>query len=89
MSCTRCQGLMLEEQMIDMEAGYGEMWSRSWRCFNCGHRDDAVMQHHRQEHARSMTVSQPLVMVQEFSAIPYESEFELDPEPESSESLAA
>lgn len=52
MSCTRCQGLMLEESMIDMEAGYGEMWSVSWRCFNCGHRDDAVIQHHRQTHAR-------------------------------------
>ncbi len=25
-------GLMLEEPMIDMEGGYGEMWSLSWRC---------------------------------------------------------
>jgi hypothetical protein len=46
MSCIRCQGLMLEEHLIDMEAGYGEMWSRSSRCVNCGHRDDAVIQHH-------------------------------------------
>ena len=43
MTCTRCQGLLLEEHMIDMEAGYGEMWSRGWRCVNCGHRDDAVV----------------------------------------------
>ncbi len=47
-TCTRCQGLMLEEHMIDMEGGYGEMWSHSWRCFNCGHRDDAMLQYHRQ-----------------------------------------
>lgn len=52
MTCTRCQGLMLEEQMIDMEAAYGEMWSVSARCVNCGHRDDAVMQQHRQQHAK-------------------------------------
>ena len=43
MTCIRCEGLMLEEPMIDMEADYGEMWSLSWRCFNCGHRDDAVI----------------------------------------------
>lgn len=48
MNCTRCQGLMLDEHMIDMEGGYGGMWSVSTRCVNCGHRDDAVIQHHRQ-----------------------------------------
>ena len=52
MTCTRCQGLMLEEQMIDMEAAYGEMWSLSSRCVNCGYRHDAVIQHHRQLHAK-------------------------------------
>ncbi|MDH4153330.1 MAG: hypothetical protein OEV01_06040 [Nitrospira sp.] len=52
MNCTRCQGLMLEEHMIDMEGGYGEMWSVSTRCVNCGHRDDAVIQHHRQLYAK-------------------------------------
>ena len=57
MSCTRCQGLMLDEHMIDMEGGYGEMWSRSLRCFNCGHRDDAVLRQHRQSHARPIVVS--------------------------------
>ena len=61
MSCTRCQGLMLEEPMIDMEAGYGEMWSRSWRCFNCGHRDDVVIQHHRQHNAQLKVASPPTV----------------------------
>lgn len=52
MSCIRCQGLMLEEHMIDMEGGYGEMWSVSTRCVNCGHRDDAVIQNHRQLSAK-------------------------------------
>ncbi len=75
MSCMRCQGLMLEESMIDMEADYGEMWSRSWRCFNCGHRDDAVIQHHRQVHARPMVVSPQPVTVSETVELPWESEF--------------
>jgi C4-type Zn-finger protein len=81
MKCTRCEGLMLKENMIDMEAGYGEMWSHSWRCFNCGHRDDAVIRHHRQTYARQMTVSSEAVMVQEV--------IELSRESESAEPLAA
>ena len=64
MHCTRCQGLMLEEHMIDMEAGYGEMWSRSSRCVNCGHRDDAVLQQHHQRRVMPMAGSQA-VLVQE------------------------
>ena len=52
MTCIRCEGLMLEEHMIDMEGGNGEMWSVSTRCVNCGHRDDAVIQHYRQLSAK-------------------------------------
>jgi len=62
MTCTRCQGLMLEEQMIDMEAAYGEMWSVSARCVNCGHRDDAVIQHHRQAYVPPAAVSQTVAV---------------------------
>jgi hypothetical protein len=75
-TCSRCQGLMLEEHMIDLEAGYGEMWSRSWRCFNCGHRDDAVIQNHRQVHTRSMAVSPQTVMVPKTTELSWESEEE-------------
>ncbi|HEX5544048.1 MAG TPA: hypothetical protein VFX10_01060 [Nitrospira sp.] len=74
MSCTRCQGLMLEEHMIDMEAGYGEMWSRSWRCFNCGHRHDAVIQHHREIHAKLIERPLAAVTVPETVELAWESE---------------
>jgi uncharacterized Zn finger protein len=74
MSCTRCQGLMLEEQMIDMEADYGELWSRSSRCVNCGHRDDAVLQHHRQLRAKPIAVSPHAVTVQDTVELPWEAE---------------
>ena len=80
MRCTRCQGLMLDEHMIDMEAGYGEMWSRSSRCVNCGHRDDGVLQQRRQQRAMPIVVSQA-VAVQEAVERPWELE--------SSEPLAA
>ncbi len=60
MNCTRCQGLMLEERMIDMEGAYGEMWSVSTRCVNCGHRDDAVIQHHRELSAKRILEVMPV-----------------------------
>ncbi|HMS84219.1 MAG TPA: hypothetical protein PKD12_11255 [Nitrospira sp.] len=59
MTCTRCQGLMLDEHMIDMQGGYGEMWSASTRCVNCGHRDDAVIQHHRRAYAKVAIETMP------------------------------
>ncbi len=65
MNCTRCQGLMLKEQMIDLEGGYGEMWACSWRCFNCGHRDDAVLQQHRKQYAKPVAVIPQTVTAQE------------------------
>jgi len=71
---------MLEEHMIDMEADYGEMWTRSWRCFNCGHRDDAVLQRHRQSQAT------PLAIVQ---AVAVQDSVELSWKSEASESLVA
>jgi len=62
MTCKRCQGLMLEEQIIDMEAAYGEMWSLSSRCLNCGHRHDAVIQHHHQAYGRPVDLSQTVAL---------------------------
>jgi hypothetical protein len=50
------------------------MWSRSWRCFNCGHRDDAVIQHHRQTHAKSIEICLAAVTVPETVELPWESE---------------
>ncbi|UVT20587.1 MAG: hypothetical protein H8K03_01300 [Nitrospira sp.] len=74
MSCIRCQGLMMEERMIDMEAGYGEMWSRSWRCFNCGHRHDAVIQQHRKTHVTAGIVSPEALTIDETVELPWDSD---------------
>lgn len=47
MTCTRCQGLMVDDQLFDMEGAYGEMWTTSRRCLNCGEVQDAVIAQHR------------------------------------------
>ena len=47
MNCSRCLGLMIEDQFLDMEGQYGQMWARSLRCVNCGHIHDSVTEQHR------------------------------------------
>ncbi len=44
MHCTRCQGLMMEDQFFDLEGTQGFMWMRGWRCVNCGHAVDPVIE---------------------------------------------
>jgi uncharacterized Zn finger protein len=43
MHCSRCQGLMRKDHLLDMGGGFGEMWAQSWRCMNCGAVHDAVI----------------------------------------------
>lgn len=43
MICSRCCGLMVEDHLLDMEGAYGEMWTTSLRCMNCGHVHDSVI----------------------------------------------
>ena len=47
MSCSRCSGFMLEDHFLDFEGSYGQFWARSWRCVNCGHVHDAVVERNR------------------------------------------
>jgi uncharacterized Zn finger protein len=47
MYCSRCQGLMLEEHLLDMEGAFGEMWTTSLRCMNCGHFHDSLIEQNR------------------------------------------
>jgi hypothetical protein len=37
MHCSRCQGLIVKNQFLDLDGDFGEMWAQSWRCVNCGH----------------------------------------------------
>jgi hypothetical protein len=47
MKCVRCRGLMVADHFLDMGSGYGEMWTMSWRCVNCGHVYDGVIKENR------------------------------------------
>ena len=50
MSCSSCSGFMLEDHFLDFEGSYGEFWAKNWRCVNCGHVDDAVVERNRLAH---------------------------------------
>ena len=54
MTCVRCHGLMVEDHFFDFEGAFGFMWMRGWRCMNCGHAADPIIEaNHRlhDEHA--------------------------------------
>lgn len=47
MHCRHCQGVMREEQFFDFEGTQGFMWMRGWRCANCGHAVDPLIEANR------------------------------------------
>ena len=57
MNCSRCRGLMIEDQFLDLEGAFGEMWATSLRCVNCGFVHDAVIEQHRQARQEKVLVS--------------------------------
>jgi hypothetical protein len=62
MTCSRCLGLMVEDQFLDLHGAYGQMWTTSLRCVNCGRIHDAVIaQNHlaRQEKVLALPNGEP------------------------------
>ena len=57
MQCLRCQGLMVKDQLLDMEGGYGQMWATSLRCVNCGRIQDSVIEQNRQVRQEKVLVN--------------------------------
>ena len=47
MTCIRCQGLMVEDQLFDFEGTQGFMLMKGWRCVNCGRVHDSAIEQHR------------------------------------------
>ncbi len=68
MTCCRCQGLMVEDHLLDLEDTYGGLWIRGWRCLCCGDVVDPVISRHRvmQQNARALGTT--LVLVEEEEA---------------------
>ena len=51
MKCTRCQGLMVSDHLLDIRETMGSMWCKSWRCVACGNIVDPLIEKHRAERA--------------------------------------
>ena len=47
MRCTKCNGFMVIDDLIDMRESYHPMWMRGWRCVACGNVVDPLIVRHR------------------------------------------
>ena len=47
MTCSRCRGFMVEDHFLDFNGSFREMWAISWRCVNCGHVHDFLIEQNR------------------------------------------
>lgn len=65
MTCQRCKGCMARDHFLDMQQSGGEWWMEGWRCINCGHVYDPVVERNRRMHAAALAA----VTVQEVQAI--------------------
>jgi hypothetical protein len=57
MTCRRCQGCMARDHFLDLQESGGEWWMEGWRCINCGHVFDPVVEQNRRLHAAAMAAS--------------------------------
>ncbi len=47
MTCTRCEGLMVLDDMLDMQESFHPMRLQGHRCLSCGNIVDPLIQRHR------------------------------------------
>ena len=47
MKCTRCCGLMVADDLLDLQESYLPMWMRALRCVTCGNIEDPLICRHR------------------------------------------
>ena len=47
MQCTRCDGFMVTDNLIDIRESSIPMWMKGWRCVSCGNIVDPLIQRHR------------------------------------------
>lgn len=58
MTCERCKGCMARDHFLDLQESGGEWWLEGWRCINCGHVFDPVLEKNRRLHAAAMALAQ-------------------------------
>ncbi|MBI4000831.1 MAG: hypothetical protein HY348_03505 [Nitrospira defluvii] len=47
MTCTRCEGLMVADDLLDLQESYHPMRLEGHRCLSCGNVVDPLIQRHR------------------------------------------
>ena len=47
MTCTRCDGLMVMDDLVDLQESFHPMRLRGHRCLSCGNVVDSLIQRHR------------------------------------------
>jgi len=47
MECTRCDGLMVRDDLMDMQESSISMGMKGWRCLSCGNIIDLIIQRRR------------------------------------------
>ncbi len=47
MQCTRCDGLMVVEDCVDIKGNKDEFWIKAMRCVACGNILDPMIAHNR------------------------------------------
>jgi len=57
MTCMRCQGCMAKDHFMDLLESSEDMWLTGWRCLNCGHVFDPVMERNRLRQGMAAVVS--------------------------------
>ena len=57
MTCMRCQGCMAKDHFMDLLESSEGMWLTGWRCLNCGHVDDPVIERNRLRQGKAAVVS--------------------------------
>ncbi len=64
MTCSRCNGCMVEDFLLDMEDSSGPMWLHAKRCMNCGNVAEKVLEHNRQTQGAARHSSTSAVTIQ-------------------------
>jgi uncharacterized Zn finger protein len=60
MKCARCSGLMVADNLLDLQESYVPMWMRAVRCIACGNIEDPLIHHHRSvQQAKVTKVAEP------------------------------
>lgn len=48
---------MARDHFLDMQESGGEWWLEGWRCINCGHVFDPVLERNRRMHAAALAAA--------------------------------